>query len=100
MSSVLELQILACQYLSWVERLADKFPATLYTTETFSFMEHSVELFTGAAFDPQKLVVDSLEDQRDFLKTEFDNFRKMIELHTHSTTANLVNSHLLASPTL
>lgn len=63
-------------------------------------MEHSVELFTGAAFDPQKLVVDSLEDQLDFLKIEFENFRKMVDMHTHSTTANLVNSHLLTTPRL
>lgn len=59
-------------------------------------MEHSVEPYTAAAFDPQKLVIDSLEDQLDFLKIEFENFRKMVDMHT----PNLVNSHLLTTPRL
>jgi hypothetical protein len=37
----------------------------------------------------QQTAVDSLESQREFLKTEFDNLRKMVDIHTTSTEKNL-----------
>ena len=54
---------------------------TLYTNETFR-MENSVDntFFSAAAFDSQQFVVDSLEDQREFLKAEFENIRTSLHI--------------------
>lgn len=45
-------------------------------------MENSVDntFFSAAAFDSQQFVVDSLEDQREFLKAEFENIRTSLHI--------------------